>query len=712
MVVSSTTEFQGNHAHLWTASRDSTIKRWSLGDSSPRLEAEYLGHVDWVNSIVLTGNGTILASCSSDGTLRLWPAYGGTCTDSSLSGLDSSVSSVSSSCLVGHRDYVMSLAASGQPSLLASGGLQGELFLWDIAAQTSTSSPLLKAQGIHASIYSVSMDVSGNVVSAGTSDGSIWLVDARSGRTEAQLRGHTDNVRAMWMKPDYSSLYSGSADHTVRAWDVRQRRTLSTFAVHTDSVWTLHPAGPSAIITGGRDGCVYRTELGSRLSELLVKEEDRPITAVAVETVVEPINVATPSNGMSMWVGTRSSTLRNYIIPLGPTRHPGAFVAGSLPKLRARTAFCPERGTEPVSELSHPPPLAGVRPGPSIQGAPSIVKVAVLTNRRHVLTQDDVGVVQLWDLCQGIPLQGVNPAAPLEVAERQFFDPSHNVASWFSPDTRLGCLAGVVTPSTCFSAEAYRRELGEEDASPDAKINIGEQVLKALFKNVAPKDVVQSVFTMQGHLPPVIMVSGDATNGNGATPDANVMVKDVPWRCALDVLDSKHLENGSIPEWVSNCVLHGKYPVSKDAKIGFTLIPAPASGLPALLQPKLSAPRVLGIDKVADYVLRKMADQGIDLAEEPLFWSEDKLTAWESEHADSAGDAGMNQEKKERSTRGASLLITCDGVAVPWDFSLAAVRRWMWKRSEDLRLEFGVRSATTELKLPTIRPPDRTIPTS
>ena len=32
---------------------------------------------------------------------------------------------------------------------------------------------------------------------------------------------------------------SGSSDNTLRLWDLGQQRCVQTFAVHTDSVWTL-----------------------------------------------------------------------------------------------------------------------------------------------------------------------------------------------------------------------------------------------------------------------------------------------------------------------------------------------------------------------------------------------------------------------------------------------------------------------------------------
>lgn len=52
-----------------------------------------------------------------------------------------------------------------------------------------------------------------------------------------------------------------------------------------------------------------------------------------------------------------------------------------------------------------------------------------------------------------------------------------------------------------------------------------------------------------------------------------------------------------------------------------------------------------------------------------------------------------------------TLLLTCNGHAVPYDFSLAAVKQWIFKRSDDLVLHYSLRDENTPLKLPAIRPP-------
>ena len=133
--------------------------------------------MDWVNAIALLGDGT-LVSCSSDRTLRVWNALG---------------SGRSEACLLGHTDYVTSLAAAVTRPLVASGGLGGEVYLWDIealaaAASLPTGAPAgLKATGVRDSVYSIACDASGSVIAAGTSSGCISILDSRAGRVEAAV---------------------------------------------------------------------------------------------------------------------------------------------------------------------------------------------------------------------------------------------------------------------------------------------------------------------------------------------------------------------------------------------------------------------------------------------------------------------------------------------------------------------------------------------
>ena len=50
------------------------------------------------------------------------------------------------------------------------------------------------------------------------------------------LEGHTNSVTAVVLMPDGCRAISGSADHTLRMWDLKSGQLVRTLAGHTDWV--------------------------------------------------------------------------------------------------------------------------------------------------------------------------------------------------------------------------------------------------------------------------------------------------------------------------------------------------------------------------------------------------------------------------------------------------------------------------------------------
>jgi WD repeat-containing protein 48 len=666
---------------LWTASRDSLIKAWEIvpshgnRDSRVELVGEYEGHVDWVNDLAVV-NEDLISSCSSDGTIRLWK--------SSLH--EDSQEHASLACFSGHSDYITKLCcpgkkhssrqASASNSMMFSCGLVGEVFVWDVERCSESQRPLSSLFGKDsgtigpASVYSISCDYNGHLVCVGCSSGEIYAMDTRSGRVEFELLGHMDNVRGLIMSIDADVLVSGGSDHSMKVWDLHQRRCIHTCGVHTDSVWCLDTVRDDAseIYSSGKDGCVYKTDISTMTSRLLAREKD-PITALCVSD-----NAA----HMSLWVGSEGSSVRCYDEQESDSS--SMSIVGSVASVRSRRIFESTGDCHPVPECN--------QPCMEIPGVPSILEVSMLTDKIHLIYKDSEGKVGMWDVTRAAETEDFGKA-DFKEKTKDLFDPTQSALTWFQLDCSLGVVAGHLQPSNCFTCETYTRQLGFSDAPPDEKVNLAVQMLKALFHtwklSVSRQeyeddttfefdkddvDTVDTVFRFADESSPAVMVSGDQHA--------------MPWKKSCSEMDGSE----DVPEWVRRCVLEDEYPRSKALKMCFVLVPKRGTNLPPMGQSRLTAPRVLQVEKMLDYVMKRLKSKGIDCCKRPIYWDTRREVK----------DVETEESKQQ-------VLLTCNGVLIPSDFTLAAVRQWMWKKPEDLRIEYSLADSNTRSVLPKIKMP-------
>ncbi|CDY40696.1 BnaC03g34120D [Brassica napus] len=661
----------GDQSYLFTGSRDGTLKRWAFDEDASFCSATFESHVDWVNDAALAGEST-LVSCSSDTTVKTWDSLSdGACTRTFRQ----------------HTDYVTCLAVAAKNSnVVASGGLGGEVFIWDIEAALSpvakpndameegstnglgNSQPVTSlrnvgssnnisvqsspshgyaptiAKGHKESVYALAMNDAGTMLVSGGTEKVLRVWDPRSGSKTMKLRGHTDNVRVLLLDSTGRFCLSGSSDSMIRLWDLGQQRCLHTYAVHTDSVWAL-ACTPSFthVYSGGRDQSLYLTDLATRESVLMCTKE-HPIQQLALQD--DSIWVATIDSSVERWPAEVQSPEKVF-------QRGGSFLAGNLSFNRARVSL----------EGLNPPP-AYKEPLMTIPGSHPIVQHEILNNKRQILTKDAGDSVKLWDITKGVVVEDFGKISFEEKKEELFEMVS--IPSWFTVDTRLGCLSLHLETPQCFSAEMYSADLKVSGRPEDDKINLGRETLKGLLGHWMAK---------KKHKPkPQALTSGDVLSGSQGGP----------WRKKITEFTGTEDEK-DFPLWCLDAVLNNRLPPRENTKLSFFLHPCEGSNVQVVTLGKLSAPRILRVHKVTNYVVEKMVlDSPLDsLATDGASVSGGPQQLF-------AGNGLLTPGSKPWQKLRPSIEILCNNQVLSPEWSLATVRTFIWKKPEDLILNYRV----------------------
>jgi len=196
------------------------------------------GHKDSVLTVAFSPNGRILASGGSDNTINLWDVATGQILHQ----------------LLGHTGQVFGVAFNPNGRILASASADHTVRLWDVAAGRY----LVTYASHQDRVFAVAFSPDGLTLASASKDGTVKLWEVATGHEIRTLAGHSRPVTSVAFTPDSRMLASGSEDATIKIWDVASGREIRTLAGHSGLIHSVafSPDGQMLASAGSRDQTV------------------------------------------------------------------------------------------------------------------------------------------------------------------------------------------------------------------------------------------------------------------------------------------------------------------------------------------------------------------------------------------------------------------------------------------------------------------------
>ncbi|ROO88508.1 WD domain G-beta repeat uncharacterized protein [Actinocorallia herbida] len=259
--------------------------------------------------------------------------------------------------LAGHTGNVSCTAFSPDSGLLATGGWDGTVLLWDAVTGKANGAPIT----LGGTVFAVEFSPDGATLAIARGEGydvELWDV-ARRARTGELSAAWSRAVVSLAFSPDGGTLITGDEDTNARVWDP---------ASGTDSGWALHHASPLIEVGFRPDGRTLAT--------------------------------ATP-DGVLLW---NTADPRRLAVPADPGFGPLATWKGSSDVAAMSLALDGETlAVATATDVVLLDPASNLREVRSIETGDDPASVALTPDGRTLATGFAKGRLRLWNTETGAP---------------------------------------------------------------------------------------------------------------------------------------------------------------------------------------------------------------------------------------------------------------------------------------------------------------------
>ncbi|AFY87416.1 MAG: Serine/threonine-protein kinase PknD [Chroococcidiopsis cubana SAG 39.79] len=157
------------------------------------------------------------------------------------------------------------------------------------------------------SVWAIAVSQDGRTLVSGSADKTIKVWDLQTRELQRTLTGHTDTVRAIALSQDGQILVSGGGEKTVRLWNITTGRPLGRLLGHGGPVWTVAISQDGqTLFSAGEDGTVKLWNAQNGQLHRTLPAHDRRVFSLAVSP-----------NGQTFATGSIDRTIKLWDLATG-----------------------------------------------------------------------------------------------------------------------------------------------------------------------------------------------------------------------------------------------------------------------------------------------------------------------------------------------------------------------------------------------------------
>jgi serine/threonine protein kinase len=287
--------------------------------------ARLIGHTGPVTALFYSDDGTALISASKDATVKIWTAASATLkrTIEMDDGPASAMSVAGNRLLTGHANgnvvlwdweraekiatykrndaEIWSVAFLGSGQRFAAAGHDWKIAVWDAA---TTSGPFGVLDAHDSAVQSLAFGMSGSkpVLASGSADKTLKIWNLETLDRVRTYRGHRDYVTAVALSSGGKEVASASLDGNVRIWSARSSRLTRSLSGHEGraSAIAFAPSG-DVLASGGSDGKVRVWDFKRSRTPRTLPSHDGDISALVFSPDGQHIASAGDDSIVRVW---------------------------------------------------------------------------------------------------------------------------------------------------------------------------------------------------------------------------------------------------------------------------------------------------------------------------------------------------------------------------------------------------------------------------